>query len=41
VLHAPALDEYFRELADLWSADVPPDRETELGLMRRHGMRPV
>ena len=41
VLHAPALDDYFRELADLWSADTPPDRETELDLMRRHGMRPV
>ena len=41
VLHAPALDDYFRELAGLWSADMPPDRETELDLMRRHGMRPV
>ena len=41
VLHAPALDDYFRELADLWSADAPPDRATELDLMRRHGMRPV
>jgi quercetin dioxygenase-like cupin family protein len=41
VLHAPALDDYFRELAELWSAATPPDRETELDLMRRHGMRPV
>ena len=41
VLHAPALDDYFRELAALWSAATPPDRETELDLMRRHGMRPV
>jgi len=41
VLHAPALDDYFRELAGLWSAAEPPDRETELALMRRHGMRPV
>jgi quercetin dioxygenase-like cupin family protein len=41
VLHAPALDDYFRELADLWSGEVPPDRDTELDLMRRHGMRPV
>jgi quercetin dioxygenase-like cupin family protein len=41
VLHAPALDGYFRELAELWSAPVPPDRDTELDLMRRHGMRPV
>ena len=41
VLHAPALDDYFRELAGLWSGEQPPDRDTELGLMRRHGMRPV
>jgi mannose-6-phosphate isomerase-like protein (cupin superfamily) len=41
VLHAPALDGYFRELALLWSADDPPAREDELNLMRRHGMRPV
>jgi quercetin dioxygenase-like cupin family protein len=41
VLHAPALDGYFRELADLWSDESPPDREVELDLMRRHGMRPV
>ncbi|MBV9093927.1 MAG: cupin domain-containing protein [Streptosporangiaceae bacterium] len=40
VLHAPALDGYFRELAQLWSAG-PPAREAELDLMRRHGMRPV
>jgi quercetin dioxygenase-like cupin family protein len=41
VLHAPALDGYFRELALLWCADDPPAREDELNLMRRHGMRPV
>jgi quercetin dioxygenase-like cupin family protein len=41
VLHAPALDGYFRELAELWSAADPPERERELDLMRRHGMRPV
>jgi quercetin dioxygenase-like cupin family protein len=41
VLHAPALDGYFRELAGLWSATEPPAREEELDLMRRHGMRPV
>jgi quercetin dioxygenase-like cupin family protein len=41
VLHAPALDGYFRELAELWSAAEPPEREHELDLMRRHGMRPV
>jgi quercetin dioxygenase-like cupin family protein len=41
VLHAPALDGYFRELAELWSGDTPPERDAELDLMRRHGMRPV
>lgn len=41
VLHAPALDGYFRELAELWSGPTPPDRDVELDLMRRHGMRPV
>ena len=41
VLHAPALDGYFRELHELWSGDEPPSPEDELGLMRRHGMRPV
>ena len=41
VLHAPALDDYFRELADLWSGEAAPDRDTELDLMRRHGMLPV
>jgi quercetin dioxygenase-like cupin family protein len=41
VLHAPALDGYFRELAALWSGEQPPARDDELALMRRHGMRPV
>jgi quercetin dioxygenase-like cupin family protein len=41
VLHAPALDGYFRELAALWSAEQPPDRDTELALMCQHGMHPV
>ncbi len=41
VLHAPALDGYFRDLAGLWSGPEPPDRDAELELMRRHGMRPV
>lgn len=39
VLHAPALDGYFRELAGLWSGPEPPDPDTELHLMRRHGMQ--
>lgn len=41
VLHAPALDGYFEDLEKLWAAPDPPDRETELGLMRRHGMEPA
>ena len=41
VLHAPALDDYFRELAVLWSGPQAPDQEAELDLMRRHGMEPV
>jgi quercetin dioxygenase-like cupin family protein len=41
VLHAPALDDYFRELAELWSAADAPERDVELDLMRRHGMHPV
>jgi quercetin dioxygenase-like cupin family protein len=41
VLHAPALDGYFRELAALWAGSEPPERDTELALMRRHGMEPV
>jgi quercetin dioxygenase-like cupin family protein len=41
VLHAPALDDYFRELHQLWSGGQPQTRDTELALMRRHGMQPV
>lgn len=41
VLHAPALDAYFRELEHLWSGDNPPSRGDELALMRRHGMEPA
>jgi mannose-6-phosphate isomerase-like protein (cupin superfamily) len=41
VLHAPAMDRYFRELQALWAGDTPPDRDAELDLMRRHGMQPV
>jgi quercetin dioxygenase-like cupin family protein len=41
VLHAPALDGYFRELATLWAGVEPPERDDELALMRKHGMRPV
>ncbi len=41
VLHAPALDRYFADLERLWSSPIPPDRSTELDLMRRHGMEPA
>ncbi|HVH54500.1 MAG TPA: cupin domain-containing protein [Actinomycetota bacterium] len=38
VLHAPAMDAYFRKLHELWSADEPPSPERERDLMRRYGM---
>jgi mannose-6-phosphate isomerase-like protein (cupin superfamily) len=41
VLHAPGLDDYFRELEILWSGSTPPEREDELALMQRHGMEPA
>jgi mannose-6-phosphate isomerase-like protein (cupin superfamily) len=41
VLHAPAMDQYFRELQALWAGPTPPDREAELALMRRHGTTPA
>lgn len=41
VLHAPALDEYFSELEEIWSHEEPPAHEVELELMRRHGMEPA
>jgi mannose-6-phosphate isomerase-like protein (cupin superfamily) len=41
VLHAPAMDAYFRKLHELWSAEEPPSPEQERDLMRRYGMDPV
>jgi len=41
VLHAPAMDAYFEELHQLWSAGKPPSRETERELMSRYGMEPA
>jgi len=41
VIHAPAMDAYFEELQTLWSQDIPPNREEEMALMRRHGMEPA
>lgn len=41
IVHAPAMDGYFRELHELWSdPDAAPTREQEMELMARHGMRP-
>jgi quercetin dioxygenase-like cupin family protein len=41
VLHAPAMDAYFKELDRLWSGANPPGREQERALMRRFGMEPA
>ena len=41
VLHVPALDAYFEELAELWSTADPPSREQEFELLKRHGMNPA
>jgi mannose-6-phosphate isomerase-like protein (cupin superfamily) len=41
VLHAPAMDAYFRELHELWSAEEPPSPEQVWELMRRYGMNPA
>jgi mannose-6-phosphate isomerase-like protein (cupin superfamily) len=38
VLHAPAMDGYFRELHELWSAPEPPTVDAERELMSRYGM---
>ena len=41
IIHAPALDGYFEDLALLWSRPDAPERRVELDLMRRHGLEPV
>jgi mannose-6-phosphate isomerase-like protein (cupin superfamily) len=41
VLHAPAMDAYFEELHQLWSAVQPPAPAAEQELMRRYGMEPA
>ncbi len=41
VLHAPAMDAYFEELAVLWSGEAPPTVEAERELMSRYGMEPA
>lgn len=42
IVHAPAMDAYFRELHELWAdPDHPPEPDAERDLMRRHGMEPA
>lgn len=41
IVHAPALDGYFEDLARLWSGGEPPDPGAEVDLMRRHGLEPA
>ena len=41
VLHAPAMDAYFEELARLWSGGSAPSVEAERELMSRYGMEPA
>src|SRR4030095_15024881 len=41
VLHAPAMDAYFRKLHELWSAEEPPSPAQERDLMVRYGMNPA
>ncbi len=41
IVHAPALDAYFEDLARLWAGPDAPPRADELDLMRRHGLEPV
>jgi quercetin dioxygenase-like cupin family protein len=40
IIHAPALDAYFEDLARLWVGPEAPERAAELALMRRHGLEP-
>jgi mannose-6-phosphate isomerase-like protein (cupin superfamily) len=40
VLHAPAMDAYFTELAALWSRETAPTPDEERTLMSRFGMEP-
>ena len=41
IIHFPALDPYFEELQQLWSAAEPPSVDAERALMRKHGMEPA
>lgn len=41
VLHAPAMDEYFAALHDLWNREEAPTPDEERLLMSRFGMEPA
>jgi quercetin dioxygenase-like cupin family protein len=41
IIHAPALDAYFEDLAALWAHPTPPTPAEELTIMRRHGLEPM
>jgi mannose-6-phosphate isomerase-like protein (cupin superfamily) len=41
IIHAPALDGYFEDLAALWSRHDPPTVEDEMATMLKHGIEPV
>jgi quercetin dioxygenase-like cupin family protein len=41
IIHAPALDPYFEDLAALWSRAEDPTTAEELEVMRHHGLEPV
>ena len=41
IIHAPALDAYFEDLAALWARPTPPTPEEELTIMRQHGLEPI
>ena len=41
VLHAPAMDEYFAKLHDLWNRDHAPSVEEEQSLMAQFGVESV
>ncbi len=40
IIHAPALDAYFEDLATLWAGAEPPSPDEEAANMRRHGLEP-
>ena len=41
IIHAPALDGYFEDLASLWAREEPPTADEEAANMRKHGLEPV